>query len=91
MDAAEALLAPPSSLVSEINNDVTAAVDDTGDGGDQTRAVEALGVMSGGPVNIPTDGEVALQMGEVPLDVGQAVKPDASHVGITPLSVDRSG
>ena len=43
--------------------------------------------MSGGPVNIPTDGKVALQMTEVPLEVGQAVKPDASHVGITPLGI----
>ena len=87
LDAAAALLAPPSSPVSAINNDATAAVDDISDDGDPTRAVEALGAMGGGPVNIPTDGEVTLQMTAMPLDVGQAVKPDASQVGITPSGV----
>ena len=87
LDAAAALLAPPSSPVSAIKNDATAAVDDISDEGDPIRAVEALGVTGGGPINVPTDGEVALSMTEVPLGVGQAVKPDASHVGITPLGV----
>ena len=87
LDAAAALLAPPSSPVLAINKDPTGAVDDISNGGDPTRAVEALGVTGGGLVNVTTDGEVTLQMTEVPLDVGRAVKPDTSHVGITPSAV----
>ena len=82
LDAAAALLAPPSSPVSAINNDAMAAVDDVSDDGDPARAVEALGAMGGGP-----DGEVMLPMTAVPLGVGQEVKPDASQVGITPSGV----